>query len=97
MYCVYDYAFVAVLKGIYYIFSAKNPDESELDEALNNVVSNSIYMHGIIQIRRLTSLAVMLQCGPCQYERAHSAIERKGYRLHNQYSSSWLCVLISSM
>ena len=26
-----------------YIFSAKNPDESELDEALNNVVSTYLY------------------------------------------------------
>lgn len=30
---------IAILKGFIYIFSAKNPDESELDEALNNVVS----------------------------------------------------------
>lgn len=29
---------IVMLKGMY-IFSAKNPDESELDEALNNVVS----------------------------------------------------------
>ena len=43
-YYVYDAAFIAMLKGIC-IFSAKNPDESELDEALNNVVSNITWLY----------------------------------------------------